>query len=101
MSSRLLPKVNIKNLWSMTSSLQEQISTGKIFSASAIAKARHDMLVEFLSDDELTSEKKLAFAKKFYSDVKSEIATIGKISSDERSAFISRKNAYTAYSRDS
>ena len=100
MNNRLLPKVTLENLLAMTASLQEQIKLNEIFSASVIAKARHDMLVGFLSDDSLKSSKKLAFAKQLYNDVQCEIATIEQISSNERSAFISRKNAYKAYSRD-
>ena len=100
MKGRLLPKVTLKNLSAMTTSLQKQIEANEIFSASLIAKARHDMLIEFFSDKTLNSDKKMAFAQELYTNVQSEIATTEQISSNERSAFISRKNAYKAYSRD-
>ena len=98
MNDRLLPKITLKNILATTTALQEHIKSNDIFSASVIAKTRHDILVEFLSDKTLGLDKKLAFAKELYNDVQSEIATIEQIASQKRSAFISRKNAYKAYS---
>ena len=100
MNNWLLPKANVKNLSAMTASLKEQLKSNEIFSASVIAKVSHDMVIELLSDDTLSSDKKLAFAKGLYDDVKSEIETIVHMSLNERSTFISRKNAYKAYSKD-
>ena len=100
MKNRRLPKADLKNLLAMTASLKEQLNSNEIFSASVIAKARHDMVLELLSDDTLSSDKKLAFAKELYADVQSEIETIGHMSLHERSTFISKKNAYKAYSKD-
>ena len=100
MNKRLLPKVTLESLSAMTTSLKEQLKTNEIFSASVIAKVRHDMILELLSDNTLSSDKKLAFAKELYDDVQSEIETISHMSSNDRSTFISRKNAYKAYSKD-
>lgn len=100
MNNRLLPKVTIESLSAMTTSLKEQLKCNEIFSASIIAKVRHDMILEFLSDNTLSSEEKLEFAKELHGDVQSEIETIGHMSLNDRSRFISRKNAYKAYSKE-
>ena len=100
MKNRLFPRVTLESLSAMTTSLKEQLKCNEIFSASIIAKVRHDMIVEFLSDNTLSSEKKSEFAKELYDDVQSEIETIGHMSLNHRSTFISRKNAYKAYSKE-
>ena len=100
MNNRLLPKVTLESLSAMTTSLKEQLKSNEIFSASVIAKVRHDMVLELLSNNTLSSDQKLAFAKELYDDVQSEIETIGNMTLNERSTFISRKNAYKAYSKD-
>ena len=99
MTNRFLPKPTRKTINAMTESMQEQINEADIFCASVIAKARHEILVDYFSDLKLDSKEKTKIAKELYAKVQIELEAVGKISSENRSSYISRKNAYRAYTR--
>ena len=96
MSSAALQEA-LESFTKLTDTLQECIKSHDIEGAMAIAKERHDALVNLLEDGNVDQTQRANCADKTLDHLRKEQLLAKSNSDKNRSDFIARKSAYRAY----